>query len=217
MIEKLGGTKLEQTSYSQKENYIHDITPKQRAGHIYIVILKEMEHFIKGKTVLHIGCNSGSTTYHINKLQPKELSGLDINVKALVRAKCVNPELKFYHSCITNMYSVKDNSVDTIVLFDIFEHIYTKDKEKALSEMKRILKNKGVILLSVPRAVKGSIDEEKEFSAFDPSHVSFYYQSHKVLDEFKDFECIKFYNETRTNPGDSNKHNSWVGVFRCVH
>ena len=49
---------------------------------------------------------------------------------------------------VTNMSSISDNTVDTIVCISVLEHIF--DYQQALAEIERVLKPGGKLLLTVP-------------------------------------------------------------------
>ncbi len=53
-----------------------------------------------------------------------------------------------YLGDIQNMEKVPDNKYDTVLNFDVLEHV--KEPRKAISEMCRVLKNGGKIIISVP-------------------------------------------------------------------
>jgi len=49
---------------------------------------------------------------------------------------------------VSNMNEIKDESVDVINAIELFEHV--EDIEKGLRECHRVLKNDGIMILSVP-------------------------------------------------------------------
>lgn len=199
--------------YKGKENYVVPMTVSQKSGHLHAVMLREMApEYLTGKRVLHAGCNAGTTTYHVSPLNPASLTGLDVNEEAIVKARLILPSAMWVVGSIHDM-PFPDNSFDTIILFAVFEHLYKEDKEAGTKELERILSPGGHILVQLPRAVPGSKDQRLKQNAYDPHHISFYYQESDVSDDFPGWECLELRHEARRNPNNKAAHNSWVGIF----
>jgi ubiquinone/menaquinone biosynthesis C-methylase UbiE len=200
--------------YQAKENYIVPMTPAQRAGHLHPVLFQEHEGMIRGKDVLDVGCNQGDLTFYLHKLSPKSLCGADVNPAALEAAKAAIPNARF-ECCPVQEMPFEDDSFDTVVMFEVFEHLYEEDKKASLAELARVLRPGGLVFLSMPKAVPGSKDEKLRQNAYDPHHVSFYFKEGDVHADFVGWECLKLYFENRSNPGNkSQRHCSWVGVYK---
>ena len=59
------------------------------------------------------------------------------------------PNIKAYQGNAINLKKVKDNSFDMVLLFGPLYHLISKeDKLKALMEAKRVVKTKGIIMIS---------------------------------------------------------------------
>lgn len=200
--------------YANKEGYIVPMTVEDKAGHLHRVIRGEMapDH-IRGKRVLHVGCNAGTTTYHLTELLPSRLAGVDVNLEAVAEAAKLLPHADIRGSSAHDL-PFTDDSFDTIILFDVFEHLYHEDKSVAVGEFIRVLKHQGHILISVPRAIRGSKAEKEKTNAFDPHHVSFYFKEDDVHADFPGWDCKKLYFETRRNPNNDAPHCSWVGIYQ---
>jgi ubiquinone/menaquinone biosynthesis C-methylase UbiE len=94
--------------------------------------------------ILSIGVGTGDELEILNKFG--EVYIIDIEKKALE----LIPN-KFYKKkmvCDACNIKYKDNFFDLVVSFDVFEHI--KDDKKAISEVHRVLKQKGTLIFSVP-------------------------------------------------------------------
>ena len=102
----------------------------------------------KNKVVLDVACGSGYGAKLISKIARKVI-GVDIDGKTIEYAK------KNYHAANIS-YKVGsateiplgDNSVDTVISYETIEHI--DDYNKFLTEVKRVLKPEGQLLISTP-------------------------------------------------------------------
>lgn len=88
------------------------------------------------KTVLEIGTG--------NKLIYNQLKEIGINVTSLDINKNLNPDI------IGDIRQIPfpDNSYDTVVAFEVLEHIPFSDFEKSLIELKRV--SKKWVIISIP-------------------------------------------------------------------
>src|SRR3989344_408653 len=96
--------------------------------------------------LLDVGCAYGYyTKFYLNKC--KRVYGIDPNEDFIRIAKEKYPKIKFK---VSNAESIpyKDNYFGVVLLNDVLEHV--ENEEKALSEIYRILKKEGVIILTVP-------------------------------------------------------------------
>lgn len=134
-------------------------------------ILKQVKHYapkIKGK-VLDVGAGKSpykmffkNATSYI-KLDNRDYPGIDISAD------------------ITKKIPLSNNSIDSIVCFQVLEHV--KDPKKAVSEMHRILKKDGVCLLTTHMAA--------------PLHGEPYdyyrFSKYALQDIFKDFKTVEIH------------------------
>lgn len=106
---------------------------------------------IKGKIILDIGCGYGWFEYHSLKKGAKKIIGVEISeedlstIKKYITAK--NFEAKIGHA---SNIPVKNSSVDTVVSWEVIEHIPKKSENDFFSEVSRILKKNGTFYLSTP-------------------------------------------------------------------
>ena len=79
----------------------------------------------------------------------QSVTGIDLNKEAVMEAsrKYFNVNLEFVHGDVAAM-PFADNSFDRVVSFETIEHI--PDQKKFLSEVRRVLKPEGVLILSSP-------------------------------------------------------------------
>lgn len=101
---------------------------------------------IKGKDVLDLGCYDGAVTTSLNQLQPKSLSGVDIDEAAveIAQKKAATNSIRFLASS-KNKLPLETESIDTILSYDVFEHI--EHPAQSLAECYRILRPGGKLLI----------------------------------------------------------------------
>lgn len=90
-----------------------------------------------GQTVLSVG-SAGPVTDFIKTKKGIQLKTLDINADK-------NPD---FVCDLTDMNVIEDNSLNCVVVLEVLEHV--KNPQKALSEIFRVLKPGGEIILSTP-------------------------------------------------------------------
>ncbi|MGV3697944.1 class I SAM-dependent methyltransferase [Flavobacterium sp.] len=107
-----------------------------------------VSEYIENKVVLDIACGEG---YGSNIMSEKAqlVYGVDIDQTTIELAsrKYVKPNLKFSHGDATNI-PMEDDSVDVVVSFETIEH--HDQHEKMMSEIKRVLKPNGLMIISTP-------------------------------------------------------------------
>ena len=85
-----------------------------------------------GKVLVHIGCGKKNSPEFIN-----------VDAQAFAHVHIVTDD-------ITSLADFRDGTVDLVYMCHVLEHIKRNDLKNVLSEMKRILKDGGVLRLSVP-------------------------------------------------------------------
>jgi len=85
-----------------------------------------------GKVLVHIGCGKKNSPEFIN-----------VDARPFAHVHIVTDD-------ITSLPDFSDSTVDLVYMCHILEHIKRKDLKGVLSEMKRVLKDGGVLRLSVP-------------------------------------------------------------------
>lgn len=108
----------------------------------------------RGKTILDAACGEG----YGSSLLAREASavvGLDIDPAVIenARQKYRQPGLSFLTGSIASL-PFEDNSFDMAVSFETIEHVDIPTQEAFLTEIKRVLKPEGMLVMSTPnRAV----------------------------------------------------------------
>ncbi len=100
---------------------------------------------LKNKTILELGIGNGKTIRSILKQNPKEITAIDFSEEAIVRARKEFPSAKILKADILKM-PFKDEQFDIIVCYYVLNNLSAKERKEAVSEIHRILKNKGKVL-----------------------------------------------------------------------
>ncbi len=112
---------------------------KQKALRDKINIIKSFKS--SSVTLVDIGAGTGDFLVEAKK-NNWETWGIEPSVKAKGIA------LKKGVSLFDNIFDVPDNSMDVITMWHVLEHV--PDVEKQITELKRILKPDGIIIIAVP-------------------------------------------------------------------
>jgi ubiquinone/menaquinone biosynthesis C-methylase UbiE len=112
-----------------------------------------MNRIDKMSDILDIGCLNGNfyNFLKMNYFKVNSFTGLDFSEKLIARAKDRFPEQKWV---VSDCYSLpfEDSVFDVVTLMEILEHV--ENPEKALSEAKRVCKNNGSIIITVPNMLR---------------------------------------------------------------
>lgn len=99
--------------------------------------------------VLDLGCGTGLGYFLCIASNPNiEYTGVDISLEMLKVLEEKYPNIKSYNTTMSNLNNFTSNSFDGVLsIFTAFS--YTDNKVKTVSEISRILRNEGSILISV--------------------------------------------------------------------
>lgn len=134
----------------------------------------------EGSKVLDLGCNEGYGTYELFK--NFDVVGLDVDKKLVDKAiESYGQMFMIYDGkCIP----FDDGSFDAVVSFQVIEHV--EDVPGFLSEVRRVLKPKGIFLCSTPCRVYRLLPGQKPWNQ---EHLR-EYDSKEFLDTLKGFEVV---------------------------
>jgi ubiquinone/menaquinone biosynthesis C-methylase UbiE len=191
--------KIKMKEKYSKESYItRDANIENWESHLNTIILNQYSDIINGR-VGDFGCNHGSCTI-ISARNPniKSIVGIDINSKSILVAEnlLVNcnessetkSKVRYQVGDLTNLNRISDNYFDSATCFHTLEHIYIEDYNKVFSEWKRVIKDGGHFIVSVPY-----------LNAYDdPCHVN-YFDENKLSELFTQhgFEVVECYRDNR--------------------
>jgi ubiquinone biosynthesis O-methyltransferase len=119
-----------------------------RYQNMFQLVQKEID--IKNKKLLDIGCGDGVLSYLFAK-EGAKVTGIDYSDIAIEfgkeKIKSKNLDIDFKQGSAYEL-PYKDNSFDIIVSSDVIEHL--EDVPKYLSEINRVVKNGGIVVISTP-------------------------------------------------------------------
>lgn len=167
------------------------------------------EQYTKNKVVLDDGCGSGYGTFHLISNGAQKVTGIDLSQEAIEYAnqKYKNKDLNFMQMDVTKL-NFNDNTFDTLTSFQVIEHI--KEVDKYLNEIRRVLKNGGIALITTPNKQTyspNSIEPE------NPFHVKEYYfeDLKNLLDKY--FSKVQILGVNHNKKVD-NLEKSAISIFR---
>jgi O-antigen biosynthesis protein len=140
--------------------------------HRYIFALS----FVKGKTVLDLACGEGYGSHILAKVA-KTVVGIDIDKNTIEHAskKYQTRNLTFIQGSILQIPLNDEKRFDVIVCFEAIEHI--ENHGKMLSEVKRVLKDDGIFIVSSP--------DRKLFSGSN-TYINPFHKKELYFEEFSD-------------------------------
>ncbi len=138
--------------------------------------------FVEHKIVLDIACGEGYGTNLLSH-KSKMIYGVDISNEAVTHAqeKYINRNINFKLGSATQI-PFENDFFDVVTSFETIEHLV--EHEKMFSEIKRVLKKDGVLILSSP--------EKNIYSERDPNNI--YHVKELTLEELLKLITINFKN-----------------------
>lgn len=108
-------------------------------------VLKVLKEAPKDVKILDISCGSGNLLDKLVKLNFKNLHGFDISKKMLKVAKEKLPSTVILQHGDVHKLPFSENTFDYVITTEAFHHYHSQNK--ALSEMKRVVKIKGDVIV----------------------------------------------------------------------
>lgn len=112
---------------------------------------------------LDFGCYDGAFLGALAGEGPRRLVGLDANREAIERARTRFPSVAFVHAPDPLPLPFEDATFESISLLDVLEHV--PDQAALLAELARVLRDDGVLVVTVPR--------QHVFSCLDLGNLKF--------------------------------------------
>ncbi|MFK4567021.1 class I SAM-dependent methyltransferase [Enterococcus sp. UD-01] len=116
---------------------------------VYLPLVQWSTHFLsleKELVILDIGVGNGASTNYLHQtFRPARITGIDLAPTAIKEAGKHYPNLQF---AVMNVQQLdfSSESVDLVTAFQT--HFHWEDLDQALTEISRILKTKGLLLLA---------------------------------------------------------------------
>jgi SAM-dependent methyltransferase len=168
------------------------------------IIIDHLDKTIKNVTpkskILDCGCGTGEYTSYLGK-KGFDVTGIDYSKEAISLAeKQFNKEnLKFICKSIDKKLPFKNEIFDFIFSINTLHCLQKKSRKYAIQEIKRILKNTGILFLIVfsteDEYMPRNLMDEIEPNTFkDPwsNRIFHFYKKDELIDEFMDFKVLSY-------------------------
>ena len=121
---------------------------------------------VTGKIVADVGCNKGYGAKILSQFAHKVV-GIDVDIANIVVAKGKESGKNIEYRCENVLETEYAAEFDTVVCYEVLEHIQPKDTGKFLQKLNSMLKKDGVLYISTPNMLvydcyadsKGHINE----------------------------------------------------------
>lgn len=128
--------------YLTKGDYHKNLDKNWSFYPVYVEKMKMVKKLLakegKGKKILDLGCGEGVLVEEMAK-EGYDIIGLDANYES---AKVLKRNV--IHT------GLGENSFDVALCLDVLEHLSIDEQERAIDEIKRILKPEGTLVLTIP-------------------------------------------------------------------
>ena len=157
-----------------KNTYPERIIPNQTFGGPLAAHLKRYEFvnkLCKDKIVLDAACGVGYGSFYLSETA-KEVTGVDISTEAITYAKehYQKENTRFQAMDVGNL-DFPERYFDIICSFETLEHL--DNPLEFLAEVKRILKEGGILIISTPQAKRTVIKPENPYHKVEFSRNDF--------------------------------------------
>ena len=137
-------------------------------------------------SILDAGCGDGRFLGLIAELAGNySLFGADYSQRAIDFARLLVPKAQFSVSDLSKL-QYEPNSFDAIFLIETLEHIEPSNIPQILKELRRVLKNEGVLIVTVPSSLQGiPVYGSKHYQHFTTKYlteiVSRYFRAYAIF------------------------------------
>lgn len=162
----------------------------------HMEVYRFVAQFVKAKRVLDVGCGTGYGDYHLLMQGAKSVHGVDASAEAIAYARRAYRDSRLEFLVMdAHELAYRDNSFDVVVSSENLEHL--RNPQKNLSEIRRVLKERGLLILGTPNK---EIASPGMPSSSNPFHVNEYtYES--LEDMMRDhFGSVNIFENTETSP-----------------
>ena len=152
---------------------------------------------VRGKVVLDIACGEGYGSALLSMVAGSVV-GVDISENVIQHAQETysNANLRFFTGSCSNI-PVEDGTIDVVVSFETIEH--HSEHEEMMAEIKRVLRPKGVLIISSP--------DRYEYSVV-PGYTNPYHVKELTREEFESLRAVSGSDPSPTRPVLSHRYGS---------
>ncbi len=175
-------------------------------------------------TVLDLGCNLGYGTSIISKAS-NLIIGVDVSNRAIESARSKYKESNIDFKLVDGkILPFEDKMFDLVVSFQVLEHLV--EYNNYFSEVKRVLKDDGIFLLSTPNATLRLKPGMKPFNPFHHKEFTYdelnillsnWFQYSNIYGLFAEKEIYEIeYNRVKLGLENSLKRNNGIYLMRNI-
>lgn len=132
----------------------------------FIAILSKVGDYVVPQKVLDVGCGNGYFLKYVSLTRDWELFGVDQSEKAIEVARSRVPEAQLFTADVEKL-PFRDNGFDIVFCMETLEHL--SRPERAINEMKRVVRPGGKIVVQVP--YKDDIPSSEHVRQFDSESI----------------------------------------------
>jgi SAM-dependent methyltransferase len=104
------------------------------------------------ESILDVGCNVGAWLRECRRLYPQaRLAGIEPNPDALAIARTQVPDAELHHGGAEKL-PFSDASFSVVTCVEVMEHVPAQHRATAFAEIRRVLSDRGRLILTVPHA-----------------------------------------------------------------
>ena len=131
---------------------------QQKICNNYDAVLNEFSEYLNttNKSIIEIGCSTANCASEIVNMSKNYYVGVDLDKNYIDRAKKNAPQGNFYEMDARKL-SFENNKFDIAIFNGVIHHMDDDLILSCLSEVKRVLKENGKVLISEPIFSKGII------------------------------------------------------------
>jgi 2-polyprenyl-3-methyl-5-hydroxy-6-metoxy-1,4-benzoquinol methylase len=127
--------------------------------------------------ILEVGCGMGNVSSRMRKHWPNaQITGIDISTLSIQVAQKLfaDDKLQFKETILTPD-TFSNEQFDLIIFMDVYEHIAVNDRPDVHAAIKKLLKNKGRLIITVPTPhnLSWSLKNKPETMQPVDEHISF--------------------------------------------
>lgn len=105
---------------------------------------------VKNKKILDIGCGFGWFELDVLKRGVKQVAGIEISEEDLRAPRLIEDKKAIFKVAGALKLPFEDNYFDTVVAWEVIEHIPRGTESRMFKEVSRVLKRNGTFYLSTP-------------------------------------------------------------------
>jgi len=144
---------------------------------LLLKLIKESGIKVSGCKFLDLGCGVGRDAALALKAGMK-YTGVDLSKGMLKVARESFPQAEFHRMDVSNL-DFRANTFDVVWASAILLHLDSKDLEKTLGEIKRVLKPEGLVFITLEKRGKGRQKKEMKNSQKGKNQVSRFFHLFK--------------------------------------